>query len=532
MSTVVYHNPAVPGFNPDPSVVLVDGIFYLVTSTFHLFPGLPIYASTNLRDWKLIGMPSFCRGARSVLTSPGHGIHRQDQLSLAHAFTKLVQLDTGKDMVATGGLQAPTIRHHAGKFYILCTNIVRNKTGPSSRDNFIISTTDIWSGQWSDPVPFEFHGIDPSLFVDDDGKTYVQGAYMHDRREQPTSTIYQVELDLDTGKALSDTKCIWEGHFRYDTEGPHVYKRWGWYYLLAAEGGTFEHHKVTMARARDIWGPYESFEGNPVLAADGKDGKIQGLGHAELFQDPDGNWWAIALGFRSHDGVWQLGRETFLTKAEWPEGGWPKIEQPPAYFEAKAVLGKGELPHGPDASDLVHIRGKDEASYETVVEDGIQVWRLWPSKVLLTDMEGLPTFIGRRQHGFCSSAEVVLDIEEGGEAVAVLALYFDPLRHAYLGYDFKTRQLVFKVVSTPKGLAKEKRFDTESSGQVRFRVISSVEGYDFSYAAAGSEWQKAGSVAARDIWARYFTGPIMGVFAEGEAGQNSAVAFRGFKTTD
>ncbi|KAH7363223.1 glycosyl hydrolase [Plectosphaerella cucumerina] len=516
MSTVVYRNPAVPGFNPDPSVVFVDGIFYLVTSTFHLFPGLPIYASANLRDWKLIG----------------HGIHRQDQLSLANAFTKLVQLDTGKDMVATGGLQAPTIRHHAGKFYILCTNIVRNKTGPSSRDNFIISTTDIWSGQWSDPVPFEFHGIDPSLFVDDDGKTYVQGAYMHDRREQPTSTIYQVELDLETGKALSDTKSIWEGHFRYDTEGPHVSKRGGWYYLLAAEGGTFEHHKVTMARARDIWGPYESFDGNPVLTAGGKDEEIQGLGHAELFQDADGDWWAVALGFRSHDGVWQLGRETFLAQAEWPDKGWPKIEQPVASFEAKVVAGRSELPHGPEVSDLVHIRGKDEASYEMAVEESVQVWRLRLSKVLLTDTGGLPTFIGRRQHGFSSSAEAVLDIEKGGEALAGFALYFDPLRHAYLGYDFKTRQLVFKVVSTPKSIAHEVRLASESKGQVRLRVAASVEGYVFSYASPDSEWQKAGSVVARNIWTRYFTGPVMGVFAEGEAGKDSRVTFRGFKTTD
>jgi beta-xylosidase len=435
-------------------------------------------------------------------------------------------------MVATGGLQAPTIRHHAGKFYILCTNIVRNKTGPSSRDNFIISTTDIWSGQWSDPVPFEFHGIDPSLFVDDDGKTYVQGAYMHDRREQPTSTIYQVDLDLETGKALSDTKCIWEGHFRYDTEGPHVYKRGGWYYLLAAEGGTFEHHKVTMARARSIWGPYESCEGNPVLTADGKDGETQGLGHAELFQDADGDRWAVALGFRFHEGVWQLGRETFLTKAEWPEMGWPNIEQPLASFEAKAVSGKDELLNGPDVSDLVHIRGKDEASYELAVEDSIQVWRLRPSEVLLADTEGLPTFIGRRQHGFSSLTEVVLDIEEGGEANAGLALYFDPLRHAYLGYDFKTRQLVFKIVGTPKGIAKEETFAFEGRSQVRLRITSSVEGYDFSYAADGSEWQKTGSVAAKDVWARYFTGPVIGVFAEGEASQYSTVTFSGFKTID
>ncbi|PNH46447.1 hypothetical protein VD0004_g1665 [Verticillium dahliae] len=130
------------------------------------------------------------------------------------------------------------------------------------------------------------------------------------RDKQPTATIKQIEINATTGKALSEAIEIWTGWAKYDTEGPHIYKVDGYYYLLAAEGGTFEHHMLTIARSTNIWGPYESADTSPIMTADGKDEYIQNIGHGDLFQDRYGRWWAAVLGVRKQeDGYLGLGRE-------------------------------------------------------------------------------------------------------------------------------------------------------------------------------------------------------------------------------
>lgn len=142
-------------------------------------------------------------------------------------------------MVASGGLFAPTIRHHNGTFYIACTNCSHGKDNWQT-DNFLITTDDIWSDNWSDAIPFDFYGIDPSLFFDDDGRAYIQGSWMMemDRMKQPSCTIKQFEIDVRSGSALSETREIWGGFAKRDTEGPHIYKKDGWYYLLVDERET------------------------------------------------------------------------------------------------------------------------------------------------------------------------------------------------------------------------------------------------------------------------------------------------------
>ena len=186
-------NPIIPGFAPDPSVVRINDTFYLVNSSFHLFPGLPIFASRDLVAWRHIG----------------NAIIRSTQLDLSKSATCLAP---GKDgsaekAPATGGLYAPTIRHHNGVTYIVCTNVSNYLADDGSYgngeiqfDNFLISTCDIGAGQWSDPVHFDFYGIDPDLFFDDDGRAYVSGSSW---RTNP-STINCFEIDLQTGRKLSD----------------------------------------------------------------------------------------------------------------------------------------------------------------------------------------------------------------------------------------------------------------------------------------------------------------------------------------
>ncbi|KAH8171629.1 glycosyl hydrolases family 43 domain-containing protein [Sarocladium implicatum] len=528
--TVEYHNPVVTGFNPDPSVVYVDGVFYMATSTFHVFPGIPIHASTNLREWKLIG----------------HAINRPEQLSLFYAHSRLIHLENGNGMIATGGLQAPTIRYHKGKFYVVGSNLVRRE-GVMSREQFVVSTEDIWQSKWSDPATFDFHGFDTSIFIDDDERVYVQGAWATGQKQQPHTLIYQLELELETGRALSPARCIWDGHFKYDTEGPHIYKRDGWYYLIAAEGGTFEHHMLSISRSRDIWGPYESYENNPILTADGRNTPIQGLGHGELFEDGDGEWWVVALGFRCQDGVWPLGREPFLSKVEWPVGGWPIIEQPEMCFQASRVRETAIMPNHEPVCELVHLRGRDDSNYRHSLVGETELIQLRPSQFKLRCLRGSPTFIGRRQKQLEGVARVTLDTRDQPptqeHVVAGLTIYLDPVRHVTIAYDFATSTVVFKMLVPEPGTSREISYaiDREHTCAIDLMVEATSTAYAFSFARVGDlkdtarSWQEAGSATTRELFVRFFTGPIFGIFTEAEwltdQSSQSWVTFRNFQAS-
>lgn len=413
-----------------------------------------------------------------------------------------------------------------------------------SREQFIVSTKDIWQGRWSDPVTFEFNGFDTSIFIDDDERVYVQGAWATGQKEQPHTLIYQLELELETGKILSPGRYIWGGHSNYDTEGPHVYKRDGWYYMIAAEGGTFEHHMLTICRSRDIWGPYETYESNPILTADGVQSAIQGLGHGELFQDSGGEWWVVALGFRSLDGVWPLGREPFLSKVDWPEGGWPLIEQPKLLFEAQKVRETALLPHIEPVSELVYLRGCDTNNYRLSHVDGSGENYLRPSRYTLNSLKGSPTFIGRRQRELSSTASVTLDLKKsapsGQHVAAGLAVYLDPVRYVSLAFDFATSMVTFKTLLPAPETSKEVSYaiDCQETTSLVFKVEATAKSYSFSFEQVsdskptGKHRQEAGSVNTSELFVRFFTGPIFGLFTQAEAPvAGSWVVLRDFQTT-
>ncbi|KAF4629182.1 hypothetical protein G7Y89_g8965 [Cudoniella acicularis] len=237
-----FTNPIISGFAPDPSVVFVDG----------------------------------------------NAINRPNQLSLEHANIDGFPLGNGTTLIAAQGLLAPSIRWYKGVFYVICTNSWSDGTNLNMK-NFYVSTTDIWSDKWSDPIAFDFQRIDPSLFFDEDGPAYIQGSWRAGPVYDPQCTIRQLEIDIKTGTPLSETKEIWEGFAgKDDAEGPHIYKKDGYYFLIAAEAGTFEHHMITVARSRGIWGPYESYEKNPILTAFDKDMEVQHTGHGDIFQGGNG----------------------------------------------------------------------------------------------------------------------------------------------------------------------------------------------------------------------------------------------------
>ncbi|MBW5445732.1 family 43 glycosylhydrolase [Cohnella sp. CFH 77786] len=281
-----YRNPVIPGFYPDPTVARAGDTFYLATSSFEYFPGVPIFRSTDLVSWEPIG----------------------------HALTRRSQVDF-RNRGSSDGIYAPTLRYHGGLFYLITTDV-------RGRGNFFVRASDP-AGPWSDPVKLPYGNIDPSLLFDDDGRVYVtaQNGWEYE------SHIIQYEIDPETGEALTEPKVIFEGDEGPWTEGPHLYKIRGMYYLLCASGGTGFGHREIAARSANPYGPFEP-RPEPILTHSGlRDHPFQCLGHADLFQDGNGDWWAVFLGTRPTEGGFSvLGRETFLAPVRWTEDGWPYID--------------------------------------------------------------------------------------------------------------------------------------------------------------------------------------------------------------
>lgn len=283
-----FNNPILTGFNPDPSICRVNDDYYMVTSSFTWYPGIPIYHSKDLVNWEIIG----------------HALNRPD----------MIDMDNMND---NDGIWAVTIRYHEGIFYLITT---ASKGG----GNFYITAADPW-GRWSDPVWLkDAAGIDPSLFWDDDGKCYYTGNSWDFKKSWASQcAVWMQEIDLSQGKLIGERKILTYGHANNATyaEGPHIYKMNGKYMLLMAEGGSSYHHAVTVHHSNSLWGPYIADKTNPVLTHRhlGQDYPIQNLGHADLVQTQNGDWYSVALGIRNIDGHNPLARETFLCEIKFED---------------------------------------------------------------------------------------------------------------------------------------------------------------------------------------------------------------------
>jgi len=293
----MFRNPVLPGFQPDPSIVRVGDDFYLVNSTFAWFPGIPVYHSRDLVHWRLVG---------NAIDRPG-------------------MLDF-KGLGIARGVFAPAISWHAGRFYILNTCV-------DCGGNFLV-TAERPEGPWSNPTWLGFEGIDPSLFFDDDGTAWVvnNGEPADPPRYSGHRAIWIQQFDVATQRLIGPRKVLVDGGVHPEdkpiwAEGPHLYKVAGWYYLMAAEGGTAEQHSETIYRSRRPDGPYEPGPVNPILTqrdlAPDRPDRVEATGHADLIQLDDGTWWGVFLATRPFAGQSTLlGRETWLLPVSWQDG-WP-----------------------------------------------------------------------------------------------------------------------------------------------------------------------------------------------------------------
>ena len=481
---IKYKNPVLKGFNPDPSVCRVGGDYYLVTSTFEFFPGVPIYHSKNLVDWQLI---SYC-------------LTEDSQLPL-------------KGAKASGGIYAPTIRYHNKKFYMVTTNV-------STGGHFYV-TSESGKGRWSQPIWVDTFGIDPTLFFDDDGS-----AYFMSNGHPEKGGIALSEIDIQTGKLLNEPVLISNGSGGRYCEAPHIYKRQGYYYLLTAEGGTEYGHMSTIFRSKNIYGPYESCPRNPILShRDYGLSPIQATGHADMFWDKDGNCWMVCLGIRPlpRCQLHNLGRETFLTPVEW-ENGWPivgnngtielemsgplpeKPNQGKYYFSDKFENNKIDL-------EWNWVRNKDKTAY---LVDNNEL-RLINKGVYLSSDDESPCFMGIRQKEFNMEFKASMRINR--KSFGGITAYYNDSYH----YDLYAREDNGKVyVGIRKRIhdmeTVEKEIEIINTGAVKFLIKMSDEYYSFYY-FDGSKYKILGKGLAAGLctettYRTTFTGTYLGLFEE------------------
>ncbi|WPJ95834.1 family 43 glycosylhydrolase [Coraliomargarita algicola] len=295
MANVNSSNPILAGMHPDPTVCRVGKYFYLATSSFGQFPGVPLYRSEDLNHWEFV---------RHILSRP-------EQLSCVP-----------HQKLGNAGIFAPSLRYHNGTFYMVTTLL-------GHKGHFFVTAEDP-AGEWSDPFWIdEAHrgGIDPSLTFLEDGTVLFQSTA--DGRHNEPQGIIQFEIDPKTGEGLTPRKYIAAGYGDRAVEAPHVYQKGDYWYLMTAEGGTESNHRVSIGRSKSVWGPWDHCPHNPILTHCGVESPIQHVGHGDLFDDADGNWWIVFLAVRpqGYPPVHLLGRETFIAPVRWDEDGWPVVNE-------------------------------------------------------------------------------------------------------------------------------------------------------------------------------------------------------------
>jgi xylan 1,4-beta-xylosidase len=475
-----YRNPILAGFHPDPSITRAGERFYLVNSTFAYFPGIPVFESADLVHWKQIG---------SVIDRPS-------------------QLDfDGLGM--SRGVFAPTIEFHAGTFYVLNTAV-------DSGGNFIVTARDA-AGPWSEPVwlpPLE-GGIDPSLFIDVDGKAYVlnNGPPPGPPRYDGHRAIWMQEFALTQLQLIGPRKVLLDGGVDISKkpiwiEGPHLYRRNGWYYLLCAEGGTGPNHSQVVLRARSPWGPFEPYSNNPILTQrdlpQDRGDPITNAGHADLVELPDGSWWASFLATRTYDRVhYNTGRETFLLPVRWQDD-WPIILP-----RGQAIPYQARAPKMARASDQAPMTGNftwrddfDQPSLQPVwlqVRVPKQSWfdlsskrgalTLQPLSMPL-DGKGNPSFLARRQQHLAFDASTELEVPADSGVAAGLVAFQSEDYWYFFGVRRKDDRLqLFLEKKGGRDVATVAHATLARTALLRLKISGDRGRYSFSYAENGSRWQ-------------------------------------------
>ena len=517
-------NPILPGFNADPSILRVKDDYYIATSTFEWFPGVQVHHSKDLANWELVTRP----------------LSRKSQLDM-------------RGNPDSCGVWAPCLSHDGEKFYLVYTDVKRKDGSFKDTPNYIV-TADRIEGPWSEPYYVNSSGFDPSLFHDDDGKKwFVNMLQDHRRRPRSFAGIRLQEWDPKVGKLIGPRKTIFYGTELDLVEGPHLYKRNGWYYLLTAEGGTAYEHACTLARSRDIWGPYELHPQKHVLTAkDAPLAALQRAGHGDIVETPEGKTYLVHLTGRptTQNRRCVLGRETAIQEAYWSDDDWLYIKDGPvpslyvdlpatrddtAYwseqnctFSASAGLHK----------DFQWLRTPEPERIFSVTDGALQ----------LTGREAIGSWfeqalVARRQTHFSYDAETTISFSPTDERTfAGLTAYYCRYNFFYLTVTADAdgnRELLILTseASWPDGnlnmpLAPPVQISQE--GKVKLALSIRGKALQFSYALQGEELKEIGPVYDASILSDEcgghqahgsFTGAFVGVAASDLNGTETKASF-------
>ncbi len=509
-----FYNPILPGWYSDPTICTNgEGDYFIATSTFTYVPGVPLFHSRDLVNWRQIG----------------------------HILTRESQLNNFQHQHVSGGIFAPDLKYNPANktYYMITTNV--------GAGNFFVKTTDPFSGEWSDPVYLpEVQGIDPSFFFDNDGRAYIvnNDDAPEGKAEYPGHrTVRVVEFDTNTDKCIGQRKIVVNKGWRPQDkpiwcEGPHIYNINGTYYLMTAEGGTAEGHSEVIYKGKTPFGPYTPWEGNPILTQRGLDNSrpnpVTCAGHADLIQAKEGDWWAVFLACRPIDGEFEnLGRETFMMPVQWTEDGWPYItreneavpmilrregaqrdpESAFGNFESTTDFTAPELGHEwmtlrGDAADMISL--KNNPGHLTIA----------CADVSTADKDILP-FIGRRVHNhkYECATSMTFNAEHPDQNAGLVVMKDES--HQYLlakGCDEGGKHIVLRKIDRSGSEDLAKNAIDDSNDSVCLKVVSKGKTYDFYYSTdGGSNWNpiKEGVDARHTSTAAAggFTGTTVGLYA-------------------
>jgi xylan 1,4-beta-xylosidase len=529
-------NPILRGFNPDPSIVRVGGDYYIATSTFEWYPGVQIHHSRDLAHWRLLTRP----------------------------LRRASQLDMRGDPDSCG-IWAPCLTHDDGLFYLIYTDVKRygrsssaGAPGASLRDfhNYLVTSRSI-DGDWSDPIYLNSSGFDPSLFHDDDGRKYlVNMLWDHRPAQNRFAGIVLQEYSPASQQLIGERHMIFAGTPIGFTEAPHLYKRDGWYYLLAAEGGTGWGHAVTMARSRTIRGPYELHPDVHILTArDRPDSPLQRAGHADLVDTPAGQIYMVYLCGRPipNRGRCTLGRETAIQSMTWGDDGWlrtidgagiPHVDVPTpegarvAMGTAPSLSSREEFESETLPIDFQWLRTPEAESLFSL--------RARKGHLRLFGRESIgslftQSLVARRQQAHCFSAVTVAEFEpDHFQQMAGLVCYYNSAKFHYLYLSRDTTGKHLRVMSAFPDQVMADAFTAPilvpSGVPIELRVEVDYERLLFAWRVEAGSWQWLPQVFDASILSDEatapglpnFTGAFVGLACQDLAGTGKPADFDWF----
>lgn len=511
-----FYNPVLPGFYPDPAIVSNGkGDYYVATSTFTYFPGVPFFHSRDLKHWRQVG----------------------------HILSRESQLENMAGQHVSGGIFAPALAYnkHTNTYYMITTNV--------GAGNFYVKAKANADGtldgcEWSDPIHVpSIQGIDPSIFIDDNGKAYiVNNDDAPDAKPEYDGhrTVRIQELDLKTDKCVGKRKIIVNKGTRPEDkpiwcEAPHIYKVNGMYYLMTAEGGTSSWHSEVIYRSKSVWGPYKPYDKNPILTQRTLDrtrkNAITCAGHADMVQTPEGKWWAVFLGVRpvegAENGYENLGRETFMMPVTWTQDGWPEMTMSTGLVpmqltneEFGNITTPYDMPNG-------NFSWRDDFSSAKLSQEWIGL-RLDPSKIysiengwlklngssVKASEKGQPSLLCRRiQHHQFTVETAMKFTPSGASNKAGIMLFKDEKNQLQLLRSGNVVRLIQISKDGEKTLGEVK----VSTSDLKLKIESTGTDFQFLCREKDEPWHTVGIAPAAQLSTRDaggFTGTVIGLYCE------------------